>query len=220
MAHYAKIENGIVTQVIVAEQDYIDTIDGTWVQTSFNTKRGKHYEADGITESADQSRALRKNFAKIGGTYDSVRDAFLSPKPFESWVIDEDTCTFVKPLISGSEYCYWDEENTTWVACQPPNVELSRFRFMLNLKGITLADSSNAYTTAESKSTNNTFASERIKTLYDHATVFKRLNSDVLAFANDLGLTGSQLDTIFEIGDSNSTQPGNYNNADTTRPDD
>jgi hypothetical protein len=91
MSHFAKIENSLVTQVIVAEQDFIDTLEGTWVQTSYNTRSGIHSNG-GIP--------LRKNYAAIGYTYDSTRDAFIPPKPadteFESYILDEDTCQWVK----------------------------------------------------------------------------------------------------------------------------
>ena len=211
MSHFAKINSsGIVENVIVAEQSYVDTLSGTYVQTSYNTKRGKHYQLDG-TLSSDQSKALRKNYARIGGTYDSVRGAFFGKRPFDSWVIDEDTCTFVKPSYGSSEYVYWDETNKTWVKCDPPNVEISRFKFMLNLKGITLADSSNAYTTAVSKSSSSAFSNDRVQTMWDHSVTFKRLSNDVKTFASDIGLTDTQLDTLFEITD--------YNSTDTTRSD-
>ena len=106
MSHFAKINSsGIVENVIVAEQSYVDTLSGTYVQTSYNTKRGKHYQPDG-TLSSDQSKALRKNYARIGGTYDSVRDAFFGKRPFDSWVIDEDTCTFVKPSYGSVSYTH------------------------------------------------------------------------------------------------------------------
>lgn len=83
MSHYAKIENGIVTQVIVAEQDFIDTQEGNWVQTSYNTHGGVH----------PNGTPLRKNYAGIGFTYDSDRDAFIPPKPAEgTWALNEDTC--------------------------------------------------------------------------------------------------------------------------------
>ena len=126
-------------------------------------------------------------------------------------MIDEDTCTFVKPSYGSSEYVYWDETNKTWVKCNPPNVEISRFKFMLNLKGITLADSSNAYTTAVSKSSSSAFSNDRVQTMWDHSVTFKRLSNDVKTFASDIGLTDTQLDTLFEITD--------YNNIDTTRSD-
>ena len=211
MSHFAKINSsGIVENVIKAEQSYVDTLPGTYVQTSYNTKRGKHYHQDGYL-SSDQSKALRKNYARIGGTYDTVRDAFFGKRPFDSWVIDEDTCTFVKPSYGSSEYVYWDETNKTWVKCDPPNVEISRFKFMLNLKGITLADSSNAYTTAVSKSSSSAFSNDRVQTMWDHSVTFKRLSNDVKTFASDIGLTDIQLDTLFEITD--------YNSTDTTRSD-
>ena len=84
MSHVAQVENGIVTQVIVAEQDVIDFgLFGTgWVQTSYNTHGGQHPEG----------RPLRKNYAGIGYTYDAVRDAFIPPKPFASWALNETTC--------------------------------------------------------------------------------------------------------------------------------
>lgn len=107
MSHFAKIENGIVSQVIVAEQDFIDTIDGDWVQTSYNTHGGQHPEG----------RPLRKNYAGIGYTYDSKRDAFIPPKPFDSWVLNEDTCLWDAPVPipeDGKMYT-WDEETLSWI---------------------------------------------------------------------------------------------------------
>jgi hypothetical protein len=116
MSHFAKVENGIVTQVIVAEQDVIDSgLFGTgWVQTSYNTRGGQHPE--GIP--------LRKNYAGIGYTYDSGRDAFIAPKPYASWLLNETTCLFEPPQpmpIDGKEYT-WDEPTISWVevpATQP-----------------------------------------------------------------------------------------------------
>lgn len=89
MSHFAKIENSIVTEVIVAEQDFIDTIEGTWVQTSYNTHGNVH---------ALGGTPLRKNYAGIGYTYDSVRDAFIAPMPVNefTYILDEDTCLWVK----------------------------------------------------------------------------------------------------------------------------
>lgn len=107
MSHFAKIENGMVTQVIVAEQDFIDTIDGEWVQTSYNTRGGQHPEG----------KPLRKNYAGIGYTYDSERDAFIPPKPFDSWVLNEDTCLWDAPVPmpeDGKVYT-WDEETLSWI---------------------------------------------------------------------------------------------------------
>lgn len=99
MAHFAKVENGIVTQVIVAEQDFINTgavgDPSSWVQTSYNTRGGVHYGQDG---QPDGGVALRKNYAGIGYIYDSQRDAFYGPKPYNSWVLDESTCYWGAPV--------------------------------------------------------------------------------------------------------------------------
>ena len=108
MAHYAKIENEIVTNVIVAEQDFIDTQEGMWVQTSYNTHGGQHTLG---------GTPLRKNYAGIGHTYDSTRDAFIPPTPYASWVLNEDTCLWEAPVVypdNGKIYT-WDESTTNWV---------------------------------------------------------------------------------------------------------
>ena len=116
MAHYAKVNNGIVEQVIVAEADYFDTfIDnspGEWIQTSYNTRGGVHYEPNTDTPSDDQSKALRKNYAGIGYTYDSDRDAFIPPKPYNSWTLNETTCWWEAPVAypSDGELYSWNEE--------------------------------------------------------------------------------------------------------------
>lgn len=109
MAHFAKIENGIVTQVIVAEQDFIDSgaVGDGWIQTSYNTYGGQHPEG----------RPLRKNYAGVGFTYDSQRDAFIPPKPFPSWTLVEDTCQWVPPVampIDDNVYS-WDEATLSWM---------------------------------------------------------------------------------------------------------
>ena len=109
MSHFAKVENGIVTQVIVAEQDVIDSgIFGTgWVQTSYNTYGGQHPEG----------RPLRKNYAGVGYTYDSQRDAFIAPQPFPSWVLNEETCVWdaPTPLPNDEKAYFWDETTLAWV---------------------------------------------------------------------------------------------------------
>jgi hypothetical protein len=98
MAHYAEInEIGTVLRVIVAESDFIATMPGTWVQTSYNTRGGVHHDPHTGEPSADQSKALRKNYAGIGFTYDAVRDAFIPPKPSADAVLDEMTCTWSEP---------------------------------------------------------------------------------------------------------------------------
>jgi hypothetical protein len=112
MSHFAKIDDGIVTQVIVAEQDFIDTMNGQWVQTSYNTKGGIHYTPNSF--EADQGIALRKNYAGIGYTYDESRDAFIPPKPFDSWALDDVTCTWESPVPQPKGNYEWNEEAQVW----------------------------------------------------------------------------------------------------------
>jgi hypothetical protein len=122
MAHFAKIENGIVTQVIVAEPDFfdsfIDSSPGEWIQTSYNTRGGIHYQQteNGIIESEDQSKSLRKNFACKGYTYDKELDVFIPPKPFHSWNLNTSTCFWEPPTPKPSdENDYtWNEETQSW----------------------------------------------------------------------------------------------------------
>lgn len=114
MTHFAKVENGIVTQVIVAEQDFVDTQEGTWVQTSYNTRGGVHYAPD--SHEPDGGVALRKNYAGIGYTYDAARDAFIPPQPYPSWLLDEDTCLWDAPVpypTDGKRY-NWNEDTQQW----------------------------------------------------------------------------------------------------------
>ena len=119
MSHFAKIENGIVTQVIVAEQDFVDTQEGTWVQTSYNTHGGQHKLG---------GSPLRKNYAGIGYVYDSTRDAFYNPQPYPSWILNETTCIWEAPNQPPENVCevgingqsfevvwVWDEASTSWV---------------------------------------------------------------------------------------------------------
>ena len=112
MSHFAKIENEIVTQVIVAEQDFIDSgavgNPSDWIQTSYNTHGGVHL-LGGIP--------LRKNYAGLGFTYDKERDAFIPPKPYASWILDEDSCLWnpsVAMPTDGKEY-KWDEDTLSWI---------------------------------------------------------------------------------------------------------
>ena len=112
MAHFAKVRDGIVEQVIVAEPEFFDTFvdssPGEWIQTSYNTHGGVHTLG---------GTPLRKNFAGIGYTYDRTRDAFIPPKPFASWVLNEDTCLWDAPVpmpTDGKMY-QWDENITNWV---------------------------------------------------------------------------------------------------------
>ncbi|AUV61433.1 hypothetical protein phiPsal1_024 [Pontimonas phage phiPsal1] len=119
MGHWAKIEDNRVVQVVVADDDKGDwlaeALGGTWIQTSYNTRGGVHY-TDG-EPSADQSKALRGNYAGVGFTYDADRDAFIPPKPFDSWVLDEATCLWTAPIpypADGGQYV-WDEATTDWL---------------------------------------------------------------------------------------------------------
>jgi len=113
MAHFAQIdENNIVKQVLVIEQDVIDTglfgDPNSFVQTSYNTVGGVH-RLGGIP--------LRKNYAGIGFIYDSVRDAFIPPKPFDSWTLNENTCQWEAPTkypTDGKSYG-WDEKTISWI---------------------------------------------------------------------------------------------------------
>ena len=112
MAHFAKVENGIVTQVIVIDQETLNTghwgDPASWVQTSYNTQGGVHTQG---------GSPLRKNYAGIGYTYDAGRDAFIPPKPYNSWVLDEETCLWDAPIAhpqDGKQWV-WRESDTSWV---------------------------------------------------------------------------------------------------------
>jgi hypothetical protein len=113
MSHFAKVNNGIVEQVIVAEPEFfdtfVDTSPGEWIQTSYNTRGGVHYNPETGDPSEDQSKALRKNYAGVGYTYDRDRDAFIPPKPYSSWVLDEETCLWNAPIAKPD-----DDKNYTW----------------------------------------------------------------------------------------------------------
>jgi len=122
MAHFAKVNNGIVEQVIVAEPEFFDTFvdssPGQWIQTSYNTRGGVHYNPETGEPSADQSKALRKNYAGIGYSYDAARDAFIPPKPYASWLLDEQTCLWNAPVpypTDGGRYT-WNESTQAWDA--------------------------------------------------------------------------------------------------------
>jgi hypothetical protein len=125
MAHFAKLdENNVVVFVTVGRQEddgkeaeLTERTGDVYKQTSYNTRRGVHYNPETGEPSADQSKALRFNYAGIGFTYDPERDAFIPPKPFESWVLDEATCLWVAPIPypeDGGVYS-WDESEGDWV---------------------------------------------------------------------------------------------------------
>ena len=117
MSHYAKIENGLVTQVIVAEEDFISTgalgDPASWIQTSYNTRGGVHYGADG---QPDGGEALRGNYAGIGYNYNEVSDVFYPPQPYPSWVLSPHTISWEAPVAmpnDGKQYS-WNEETQSW----------------------------------------------------------------------------------------------------------
>ena len=102
MAHYAKVEDSLVTKVIVAEAEFFNTFvddsPGEWIQTSY-------------------TGSIRKNYAGVGGTYDAIRDAFIAPKPYASWTLNDTTCLWTAPTAmpdDGEKYD-WDEDTTAWV---------------------------------------------------------------------------------------------------------
>lgn len=120
MAHFAKVNNGIVEQVIVAEPEFfntfVDSSPGEWIQTSYNTFGGQHKLG---------GTPLRKNYAGIGYTYDRERDAFIPPKPYPSWTLNEETCLWDAPVAmptDGKVY-RWDEEQTNWAEVQVSRVD-------------------------------------------------------------------------------------------------
>lgn len=129
MAHFAKLdENNIVTFVTVGRQEddgreaELSARTGdVYKQTSYNTRGGVHY-TDGVP-SEDQTKAFRKNYAGLGYTYDAGRDAFIPPKPFASWVLNETTCLWDAPVAMPEDAgtgeppkrYTWDEETTSWV---------------------------------------------------------------------------------------------------------
>jgi len=110
MSHFAKVVDGKVTQVIVAEPEFFDTFvdssPGTWIQTSYNTHGNQHPEG----------RPLRGNYAGIGFSYDAQNDVFIAPKPFDSWVLNEETWTWEAPtpMPDDGKLYNWDEETTNW----------------------------------------------------------------------------------------------------------
>ena len=99
MAHYAKVKDGVVTQVIVAEADFFDTFvdssPGQWIQTSYNTRGGVHYGQD---SEPDDGEALRKNYAGVGFNYDATADAFYAPQQFASWELNTETYLWEAPV--------------------------------------------------------------------------------------------------------------------------
>lgn len=119
MSHFAKVLDGVVVQVIVAEPDFfenfVDTSPGEWLQTSYNTRGGIHIEG---------GEPLRKNFASVGFSYDKGRDAFIPPKPFNSWVLNEETCLWDAPIPKPEDDgpYVWNEEQQQWILIKQEQV--------------------------------------------------------------------------------------------------
>ena len=111
MSHFAKVVDGKVTQVIVAEpeffQTFVDSSPGEWIQTSYNTHGGQH---------SNGGTPLRKNYAGIGYSYDRTKDAFIPPKPFASWLLNDNTCLWEAPtpMPTDDKVYEWDETTTSW----------------------------------------------------------------------------------------------------------
>jgi hypothetical protein len=144
MAYFAKLnsDNVVMTVLKVDDADCLDSNNNeseavgitflqnstgwtNWKQTSYNTKEGKHYSSDGNTLSETQNKAFRKNYAGIGYTYDSTKDAFIPPKPFSSWVLNETKCVYEAPVTYPSTTTYgpdsfyhisWNETDQRWEA--------------------------------------------------------------------------------------------------------
>lgn len=121
MGHYAKVSEKIVVNVIVAEPEFFETLTddspGEWIKTSYNTKGGVHYGEDG---KPDGGEALRKNYAGIGFSYSRELDAFIPPKPYASWHLNEETCLWESPIPypDGEGSYEWDEANQQWIKRQ------------------------------------------------------------------------------------------------------
>jgi len=130
MAHFALVNSQYIVQAVFVgrdednEQELSERTGKMYKQTSYNTRGGVHYDPQTGQPSADQSKALRKNYAGIGYTYDSSRDAFIPPRVFPSWVLNETTCNWEAPVpVPESGNWIWDEESLSWVPQTPPASE-------------------------------------------------------------------------------------------------
>ena len=119
MAHFANIQNGVVTEVLVVPDEnendaseYLSSLglDGYWVQTSYNTFGGSH----------PNNRPLRKNYAGVGYIYDAEQDAFYEPQPHPSWSLNKTTFLWEPPYPAPNEFCYWDENSRQWIDSRIP----------------------------------------------------------------------------------------------------
>ena len=117
MGHFAKVVDGKVTQVIVAEPEFfnnfVDSSPGSWIQTSYNTRGGVHYGQDG---QPDGGVALRANYAGIGYSYDYINDVFIPPKPYSSWTLNNTTWLWEPPtpMPTDGKLYTWDEATKAW----------------------------------------------------------------------------------------------------------
>ena len=121
MTHYAKVNNGIVLNVIRAEADFftnghfVDNSPGTWIQTSYNTKGNQHPEG----------RPLRGNYAGIGYTYDRTNDVFYAPQPYPAWILNTETWLWEAPVPMPTPGAYkWNEDTKSWDIDMQANVEV------------------------------------------------------------------------------------------------
>jgi hypothetical protein len=118
MSYFARIENNLVTQVISAEQDFIDSGSlgnpADWKQTSYNTRGGVHYAPN--SDTPDGGVALRGNYAGVGYTYDSTNDVFYPPQPYPSWTISSPTWTWTAPVAypTDDKIYTWNEDSKSW----------------------------------------------------------------------------------------------------------
>jgi hypothetical protein len=117
MSHFAQVIDGIVQEVIVAEQDFINTLldSQNWIETSYNTRGNLHYPPGSNTP--DKKAPTRGNFAGIGYIYDSINDVFYAPQPYPSWILNNATWTWEAPIPmpnDGNRYI-WDEPTISWI---------------------------------------------------------------------------------------------------------
>ena len=140
MAHFAKIDsnNKVETVIVAPDQAYVDSLGGRWIQTSYNTLAGVHYDPITGQPSADQSKALRKNYAGKGMNYDESRDAFILDQPYPSWILNETSCIYEPPVAIPTIWTYatderdneifkstdWDEPNLRWIAVKQDNTKV------------------------------------------------------------------------------------------------
>jgi len=124
MSHYAKVLDGKVTQVIVAEADFfktfVDTSPGSWIQTSYNTRGNKHYNPTTGVEDTATTPALRGNYAGIGYIYDATHDVFYAPQPYPSWTLNQTTWLWEAPtaMPTDGKFYKWDEATKSWVVVE------------------------------------------------------------------------------------------------------